>query len=137
MHFKYAFKELAEGKSPEDQAWVVHSSETSYHRLLVPIPRQYSESQKEKILNICLNADIHSISKNCKFPDWLGYLGLVLEHMHSGSKIYKSVSVKWASQLKELVPEHSQIYSRLCEIAENDDKLLNIKNLEACEIEML
>lgn len=135
LHFKYAFLELSKGKSPEDSEWIIHSSETSYHRLLGTIPKSYTEFQKINILKICLDADILSIAECCKFPDWLGYLGLVLEQMPARSDIYKSVSAKWAGQLRELVLDNSQIHSRLSEIAMNND-LLNIKDLEECETDM-
>ena len=133
LHFRYAFSELANGKSPEDKDWLIHTNKTQYHRLIGPLSRQYSESQKDKFLNICLDADLHTIAKTCKFPDWLGYLGLVLVHMLTNAQTYKSVSSKWASQLKELVLEHSQIHSRLSDIADNENILLNIKDLEGCE----
>ena len=136
LHFKYAFHELARGKSPEDQDWIIHSSETQHHRFFGSQSGQYSDTQKDKFLNICFDADLHSIDKKCKFPDWLGYLGLVLVHMFTNAQSYKSVSSKWASQLKELVPEHSQIYFRLSEIADSK-RLLNIKDLEGCETYML
>lgn len=77
MHFKYAFLELSNGKSPEDSDWITHSERTSFAKLLGPIPRLYTDSQKENILKICLDADIHSIANRCRFPDWLGYMGLV------------------------------------------------------------
>ena len=134
LHFKYAFDELAKGKSPEDKDWIIHSDETKYHILLGPQSKQDSLSKKENVLNICLDANIHSIANSCNFPDWLGYLGLVLVDMFTNAQIYKSVCDRWASQLKELVPEHSHIHSRLSEIVDSDNMLLNIKDLEACEM---
>jgi hypothetical protein len=138
--FRYGFSELARGKSPDDGDWIVYERIIAnsnrlapYKERLGPVPTRFSPTQKYRILRICLYADILSIAEYCKFPDWLGYLGLVLTHMQCNSETYKSVSSKWASQLKELTPEHSQIYSRLNEMVENNDILLNIKDLEACE----
>ena len=132
MHFKYAFLELSKGKSPEDSDWVTHKSENYLHRLLGPIPRIYPESRKDRILKICTKADLHSIADKCKFPDWLGYLGLMLTDMHSSSEVYKLLSTKWASQLKDLVSEYSHIHEKLDSIAK-EDSLLNIRDLEECE----
>jgi len=133
MHFRYAFAELAAGKSPEDQTWLIHRKSTRYSDSLGALPRSYSEDQKEMVLRICLEANIVSIASSCKFPDWLGYLGLVLDHMYSAANTYKLVSSRWASQLKELVVSESPIYDSLNEIAEQNNLLINIQHLEACE----
>lgn len=93
--------------------------------------------QKEKVLRICKGANISLIANKCKFPDWLGYLGLVLYDMHTDSETYKAVSDSWASQLKDLVTPSLIAHTRLMEILENYGELLNIKDLELCEKDML
>ena len=133
MHFRYAFSELAAGKSPDNKDWLIYSEKTDYTQYLGPLPRSYREEQKEKFLNICQRANISSIAGNCKFPDWLGYLGLVLEHMHTRSNCYKSISSRWASQLRDIVPPASHAHARLCQVIEQEDELLNIGDLETCE----
>jgi hypothetical protein len=136
MHFRYAFSELATGKSPVDSNWIVHGPNTRCLDSLGSLPRSYTDQQKEKIGNICLQADLASIASVCRFPDWLGYLGLVLEHMSSGAESYKKLSESWASQLSRLVSEDSQVHVRLAEIAEGKG-LLNIKDLDACESDIM
>lgn len=135
MHFRYAFSELVAGKDPADPSWIVHDRNTRYSHLLGPLPGNYSKEQKEKLTNICCNARLSSIAGVCKFPDWLGYLGLVLVHMHSRANSYKTLSEVWASQLSEMVSEGSTVRGRLLEIAKGNG-LLNIENLEACEIDI-
>ena len=137
MHFRYAFGELAKGKSPESKEWIIHRNNTRNLNQLGPLPRNYTDDQKEKFLQICLDANISSISLNCKFPDWLGYLGLVLNDMYTPANSYKAVSSGWASQLKELVSPNSQAHTRLIEIIDNKDYLLNINDLETCEKDMM
>jgi hypothetical protein len=136
MHFRYAFSELAAGKSPEDRDWLIHGGNTHFTHHLVPEPRIYSEEQKERFLHICEETNISSIARNCKFPDWLGYLGLVLVYMHTRSNSYKAVSAKWALQLKDIVSPNSRAHARLCEVIEQEDELLNIGDLEICETEI-
>lgn len=136
MHFRYAFAELAAGKSPEKSGWIIHGRNTRYSKSLGPLPRNYSGEQKEVVIDICRNANLSSIAEICKFPDWLGYLGLILEHMYSGSVSYKELSEGWAFQLTELVAEGSMLRSRLSEIA-GGNGLLNIKDLEACETDVM
>ena len=136
MHFRRAFSELAEGKSPESPDWPIHARITKYSNQLGPLPRSYSKDQKERILNICREANISSIARDCKFPDWLGYLGLVLEHMYTRANIYQAVSTSWASQLDKLVPLNTRAHDRLCQIIDHQDELLGIKDLEICETDM-
>lgn len=137
MHFRYAFSELAAGKSPYDRNWLIHSENTDYSHCLGPSPRSYSEEQKEKLLHICQETNISSIAMNCKFPDWLGYLGLVLVEMYTDSNVYKAVSSKWASQLKDIVSPNSHAQARLSEVIEQEDEFLNIGDLEICEREIM
>jgi len=136
MHFRYAFAEIAAGKSPTDPAWIIHGRITRYSNSLGPLPSNYTEEQKENISKICRNANLSSIAEACKFPDWLGYLGLVLEHIYSGTDSYKKLSESWASQLSELVSEGSDIRMKLAEIASGNG-MLNIKHLEACETNIM
>jgi len=131
MHFRYAFLELAKGKSPTDSQWQIHDRNTTYDHL-GSLPRNYTEEQKEIIHKICCEADLGIIESSCKFPDWLGYLGLILEHTYSGSKTYTELSSSWASQLIELVTSQSFIHARLQEIVEGNG-VLCIKDLEECE----
>lgn len=137
MLFRYAFSELAAGKSPDGREWLVHQKNAHFMHYLGPSPRSYSEEQKEKFLHICREANISWIARNCKFPDWLGYLGLVLEHMRTRSESYKAVSSNWASQLKDMVLPESYAHDRLYEVIEQKDELLNIRDLEICETEMV
>jgi len=131
MHFRYAFLELTKGKSPTDSQWQIHDRNTTYDHL-GSLPRNYTEEQKEIIHKICCEADLGIIESSCKFPDWLGYLGLILEHTYSGSKTYTELSSSWASQLIELVTSQSFIHARLQEIVEGNG-VLCIKDLEECE----
>lgn len=138
MHFKYAFLELSKGKSPQDSDWPLRNSETSYlHRLLGPIPRRFHPIQKDKILRICFDANILSIAEVCRFPDWLGYLGLVLEHMKSRTIPYKAVCLRWTIQLRELVPEYTTAHKRLTEIMKSHELILSIQDLETCESDIM
>ena len=53
MHFRYAFSELAAGKSSTQDNWIIHGSNTDYSSSLGSLPRSYTEQQKENVLSIC------------------------------------------------------------------------------------
>lgn len=137
-NFRYGFREIARGGVPEGEKWLVYTqvmegSDSPQRRQLGQLPQSYSTDERDGILKICLEADILAIARDCRFPDWLGYLGLVLHHMKTDTRIYGDVSAKWASQLKALVWEGSSIFSRLEEIAAGDSVPLNIQDLEQVE----
>ncbi|HIF58417.1 MAG TPA: hypothetical protein EYQ26_02855 [Rhodospirillales bacterium] len=133
MHFRYAFAELATGKSPESKEWIVSRNTRGLSNKLGRATRRFTDDQKDIILSICLNANISSIAQNCKFPDWLGYLGLILNDMHTPANFYKAVSSGWASQLKDLTLPCTPAYILLCEIVDNKDHLLDRYDLETCQ----
>jgi len=132
MHFRYAFVELASGKSPRDTNWFIHGRNTRYSETLGGIPRSYSDEQKAKVNEICCSVNLSLLKTKCSFPDWLGYLGLVLEHMYSDTDSYRKVSESWSAQLAELIPKDTSLYRLLSEKA-NGKGVLNIEDLEACE----
>ena len=115
-----------------DEEWLVHKQRTKYSDSLGPLPISYTEIQKQKVIAICSGANIIEIASDCRFPDWLGYLGLVVDHMQSESNTYLALSSSWALQLSELVDPVQPIHSRLISIA-GGNGVLNIKDLEECE----
>ena len=98
--------------------------------------RPRSSPEKEKIIKICLKASIRYIADNCKFPDWLGYLGLLLYEVEEAGS-YGSLSLNWTKQLKEYVVSHykledAEIENRLGQVI-SGDRLLDIGDLEGIE----
>lgn len=132
MHFRYAFRELARGKSPKDKDWIITKQKTRYQDELGPLPRRYLPREKERFLDVCSKASLTAISDVCSFPDWLGYLGLVLHHMRSSNPAYKALSINWAKQLLVKVVPGSNIGVKLQLIAEGEG-LLSLNDLEAVE----
>jgi hypothetical protein len=132
LHFRYSFQELARGKSPSDRNWLVYSRRTNYAATLGDFPRQYSDEEKRQVLVICKNASLKRISEECRFPDWLGYLGLILERMNSDLDEYREVSQTWTQQLADIVPTHSYAHDRL-DAQLRAGQLLSLADLEMCE----
>jgi len=136
MHLRYSLQEIAKGKSPNNEDWIINGRDTHYvDRLGKPL-MPYTPKIREGVLRICLEANISSIAMKCAFPDWLGYLGFVLEHASTHSSLYKAVSDKWALQLKNMVSERSGSYLRLSEVA-NGHSMLTIHDLELIESDMM
>jgi len=86
-HFRYGLLEIAHGKSPADDDWIVNNTITDYHDLIGEIPKTFSIEDKLSLLEICLETNI----KGSKIP--LGYLGLVLHNIavkRVNSKVLRS-----------------------------------------------
>lgn len=130
MHFRYAFAELANGKSPTDPDWPIHS-ENSEFRTLGQYPYRFSKAQIQAILKICHDADLLAIAQKCRFPDWLGYLGLILNHSE-GNSDYQQLSATWSAQLADVVTSETPIHATLLNIA-NGKGELSIADLEMIE----
>ena len=159
QHFKYAFLELALGKSPADDDWGTSMQNSDIKKSLGEIPRGFTYQQKETLAIICRGADLRIISQNCRRPDWLGYLGLVLYHTRRIPKEYgnrksplrnsgidelkeieavKRLSQDWEEQLNGLVGSKPFASTRLCESADDKKKdILTLKDLEAYEYSVM
>ncbi|MGI8494506.1 MAG: hypothetical protein ACR2L1_04230 [Pyrinomonadaceae bacterium] len=90
----------------------------------------------QRSLAICKEANLDRIAKECKFPDWLGYLGLVLYHLGGDSDADGQLSISWASQLKKLVPPNSRSFINLESICSTSSRTLNLSDLELCETDV-
>jgi hypothetical protein len=99
---------------------LLHSDKTNYTERLGKVPRNFTSNQIQKVVEICKNASLARIAKECKFPDWLGYLGLVLHHLGGDSEADRQLSLSWAEQLKNIVPRHSRSYINMESIISND-----------------
>ena len=136
LHFRYSFLELANGKSPTDADWLIHSKTTDYTQTLGSIPRHFKPNQKRKVIEISKNANLSHIANECRFPDWLGYLGLVLHHLGGNSEDDRHLSLSWASQLKNLVRASSRSFIILESICSTNSRFLSLRDLENCEADM-
>lgn len=136
-HFRYAFVELARGNVPSDKSWAVSGRITDYAATLGPFPREFNKDQKVKVLDICNKADLDIISGSCRFPDWLGFLGVILHYMSSipETNAYKNVSQNWADQLLHFIPENSILRQQI-EFCVQGKMLLSLRELENIEREI-
>ena len=87
-------------------------------------------------LAICAAARIESIAAQCRFPDWLGYLGLALSDARGRgpvSEAYWLVSQRWAKQLVAVLAGYDESSSQRLTLAARGLALLDIADLEAVE----
>lgn len=137
--FTRAFKLMAYGVDPvsEEGLRAIHSSTVSYGGALRPAPaRSFSELEKVAVISHCVESEISRIAERCKFPDWLGYMGLILYYMRSESDIYHALSQRWAKLLTPLVESDSRAHELLIKVSKERGRLLEWTDLELCEASM-
>lgn len=108
--------------------WGLVIGETDRHAWL----RDLTPTEQEIVMQICHDANLAEIARTCKFPDWLGYLGLVMHHFQQPSPAYLRLTQHWAAQLADMMPADSDISHKLEDITAGHGRL-EIKDLELCE----
>lgn len=137
-NFRFSFREISRGKQPKDSDWVIHNNVRDLPRKLGPLgyPRDTPFRDKVAVLRICAEADLRSVGNNCAFPDWLGYLGLILHFMRCDDDAYVDVSLSWSRQLRDMVDRDSPIWAKLDASSSLPDRLLRFEDLECVESAM-
>lgn len=107
--FKYAFLQLAAGTHPESEEWVSPSNFREASKRLGGLSQQpLLTVEGQAILSEVLSsASVICISERCKFPDWLGYLGLGLFHTREHEHESRVLTKAWLPELLELLPADS------------------------------
>jgi tetratricopeptide (TPR) repeat protein len=97
LDFKLGFLKLVNGKHPDKSEWIIKREKYSNLH-----PFGLTTTQKERLLDIVAGVSVKELSKVAKFPDWLGYLGLVL---------FSCQIVEWRTRqmTKALIPQFLEI----------------------------
>ena len=149
--FRYGLSELGKGHSPAEPEWVVHRGarrlreppgDIRYPRRPEGLgPKRYRRRNADPeivaVVEVCAGASLKKIADECLFPDWLGYLGVVLHWMRCVDVAYDKLLALWAWQLRDFVGRDSTIWSHLDECARLSDRRLRFGDLEAVEQAML
>ncbi len=139
MEFRYGFRAITQGHSPSQPDWIVHRQARGlrerYGRL--GYPRQTPWRERIAVLKICADANLATIAEQCEFPDWLGYLGLIVFLMRCPNSAYRKTMTLWAQQLRDMVPQDHPIWSTLDRAVRSPDRLLAFEDLEGVEVAML
>ena len=140
-YFRYGFMELSNGKHPDSPDWIVSSNHHSeLHGSLGPAwgfsKRRDGPSKEDQMELICVlsGASISQIAKNCRFPGWLGYLGLALSYTEPIESESKVLTAAWVPQLLELLPTHTSsrklLESMLLDPKENQLRWQHLEQVE-------
>lgn len=103
-HFRYGLLEIAHGKSPVDDDWIVNSKITNYSDLIGKFPYKFSIADKIKIIEICLDADFENIRRS--------FLDIALFHAKPSSSInYRKLGLEGYS--RDTIKESKNLHMKL------------------------
>jgi len=135
---RLSFKEIIRGNHPDSENWIMHKYgyETvnryeSYISWLHGI--EWSLESQIKLAEIFATASLKQISKLARFPDWLGYMGVVLSSTEEEEKKSRTLTKAWAPQLLEMVEPESYAKERLLEMMADETLILRWGFLESVE----
>jgi len=104
MDIRTGFTLIAKGYHPQPSSW---DWDIKHSKLKRAMPQDWSDEMTEKFISELSNASIEFISNNCTFPDWLGYMGLVLHHFHFDFNNRIKLSSAWKPQLDAIAKKRS------------------------------
>jgi len=110
IYFRYALLELMKGSHPDDGKWV--TSRRNRGRLEKDVGgilslEDWGMNEMVQLQKICEGADISRIAKQCRYPDWLNYLAVVIWHVWQAEVENKLLTMAWGPGLVEMLPEDS------------------------------
>ena len=141
MYFRYGLMELSVGKHPDFPGWIVSSNHHyELHGHLGPAwgfsDRHDKPSREDQTELICVlsGASISQIAKKCRFPGWLGYLGLALSYTEPVESEAKVLTAAWVPQLLEFLPARTSsrklLESMLLDPTENQLRWQHLEQVE-------
>ena len=141
MLFRYGFMELSKDKHPDSPEWIV--SKNNKDQLFGTLGAAWgragrlhgpSKEDQIKLISILSRASILRISKQCRFPAWLGYLGLGLSHTELAESEVKQLTTSWKPQLLNLITCNTDVMHLLkLTVFDSDHSQLRWQDLERVE----
>jgi len=140
MSFRYAFGRLAVGQHPDDkEVWPNTKDDYEFLKESGEYKAMYVQNcpvvYQVRLAELVADAQISDIMAVTKYPDWLGYIGLVFCHCPN-PKAKKIISDSLLPQFINLVKKDSQAYNHLLG-KQNDGVMLDISDLNSIETSLL
>lgn len=132
--FRVAFSKLVRDEHPDDDTFWPNGKENylamkevdKYNDFKIRIKSNSVDNQL-KLAKIVANARIVDVQKVARFPDWLGYIGLVIYYCHN-DKASKILSDSLILQFKELLKGNKYMVEYL-----DNKQILSVRDLEVLE----
>ncbi|HPD74189.1 MAG TPA: hypothetical protein PLX95_02785 [bacterium] len=141
--FRIAFSKLVMNQHPDDRSfWTVGKEDVNtdgyeFYMKFKELERDFdvaltTKPEKQiKLASIVAESSLRDIQEVTKFPNWLGYIGLVLYHCRTTGAL-EILTKSLLSQFLEILPKDSDCYKYL-KRKRREGLLLEIKDLEKIE----
>lgn len=137
MYFRYSFKELIKGKHPDQNTWAIcKKNHHNLSSLLGPLPRSFNIDNQISLQGIAREVVLDDLRKTAKFPDWLGYIGLLLFYTEEAEGKNRVITKALVPQFLKTIRPNTPAYELLEEIMKNKSTL-TWQDLEKIEISYL
>jgi hypothetical protein len=133
MHWRYGLYELSLGRVPDASEWLTHKHARQLSRLggLKDVTEALLENCN--LPQILAEADLVSVAETCRFPDYLGYLGIALAYARRCEERIPVLTDAWPPQLKRIVMNDSDAATMLDALMSQRHQVLVWKDLESIE----
>ena len=115
MLFRYSLRDVAKGLHPDSTGWRVsgnrvdlaHGRQPADLGELPPLSG-WPEDDQVRLNEILANVAPGDIAATCRFPDWLGYLGLALHYCENIEAKTRRVTRTWVPQLVPMMVDDAR-----------------------------
>ena len=128
MHFRCAFRLLTEGEHPHSENW--HVTKRRPPRMDGPLSWSIEMDEQRKLARIMAGASVNRVAEICRFPDWLGYLGLALYACSDVEAADRRLTDAWVPVLRELVSADPGAASHFGFMEHDKSDRLKLQDLE-------
>lgn len=134
MYFRYGFFEIGAGRHPDRDGWLTRKE---FHQQLSTLGDLRTVTaairRSERLHQVASDASLSEIAGGCRFPDFLGYLGLLLHYTSELEHRNRRLTPVWSRQLLELVDENAPPAQMLRQRQNDLSARLSWKDLDGLE----
>ena len=110
-----SLQKIAQGFHPDDMEWKSNWLIKDFAR---NYRRTFPEDIQRKLNDIISDVDIKELNSVASFPDWLGYLGIVIDSCPDKFLFKKSI----LQQFVDILDKKSPAYKKFKEILDNNNR---------------
>ena len=130
--FRHGLQELVRGVHPDSTRWQLHQTEERHMpERFVEMPQRLTQIQQALLLGIVSQVDIKDLKQHCRFPDWLGFIGVILDETREAEDTTRILTKSLVPQLIDAV-ERDTDRERLVR-SFTGERVLRWEDLEAFE----
>lgn len=122
---RYGLAQIGLGRHPACPNWERISSniENSAEWPSIFSTTDWPAAMRSQLADTLSGASLKAIPGKCRFPDWLGYLGIALHLVSEDEELAQRLTKKWLPELRSMVQFRSTSRDRLKEVSRTGEAL--------------